>query len=165
MVFEGSSPGSSRAQVARSGLPWSASHFARARSPFTHSSNGSNKWPAQSARTVGECAARVGRACLTEKAVATGALGLRIDGEQDIPAVVFTHRVDIDLIIGQRALEGGVDPGEGKVLNLVGSRPDADVDRETVAVFFQPGEKGALDFATRHVKIKRRGQEACSYNV
>jgi hypothetical protein len=63
--------------------------------------------------------------------------------------VIVTDRQDHDFIRGQRAADRRVDPGEGKLLRRVGSLAQGDVERETAAVFFQPGQKGALDFATR----------------
>ena len=148
--LRGASPGSSRAQVARPGSPKSASYFARARSPFTHSSSGSNKWSAQSAGRSANTRAPGGHVA-GEKAAATGAFRQGVDTEQEIPADIFMHCVDIDFVRRQRAADCGTDPGEGKLQNLVGPRPEADAERETAATaFLQPGQKRALDSAARH---------------
>jgi hypothetical protein len=66
-------------------------------------------------------------------------------------------RPHLDFICGQRAADCRVDPGEGKFLNRVGSPAQGDVERNTAAVFFQLGQKGALDFSTGHREHPRKG--------
>jgi hypothetical protein len=91
--------------------------------------NECRKWAesrhSQTKGAVGECAARLGRACLAEKAAAAGAFGLRVEAEQEIPAVVFVYCVDIDFVSGERAFYRATDPGEGKLPNLVGPAGDS----------------------------------------
>ena len=111
-------------------------------------------------RSIGEHAPRLGRAGLADNAAAKIRLGSASRLSRKSQQSSAMQRVDIDLIGCQRASYGAVDPGEDKFLNLVGSRPEFDLDGETVTICFEPGQKSALDFATRHGNHRKCGLSA-----